>query len=250
MKVYVLLPIYNEVNNLDRLFRRIAVGLERKGYRYELIAYDDGSTDGSHEALEALRADFPFHLIGLRENRGLGTAFRSLIREVCARAESDEDIALALDADNSHNPELMDHMIQRIHQGYDVVIASRYLADSRVVGVSQFRQFLSLGASWLMRLFFPIKGVRDYTCGYRAYSIGILRRALARYGEHFIEEDGFACMAEFLIKLRAMHCLAVEVPLILRYDHKLSDSKMRIAQTVTRTLALLVRLQQLRVCNR
>ena len=245
MKLYVLLPIFNEVNNLEGLFRRIDAGVTRHHYSYEIIAYDDGSTDGSTELLQSLQASYPLHLIGLRENRGLGAAFKSLIKEVCSRSENEEDIAVVFDADNSHNPEMIDSMIKRIHRGYDVVIASRYLADSRVVGLSAFRQFLSFGASWLMRLAFPIKGVRDYACGYRAYSVGILRRALRRFGDDFVVETGFACMAEFLIKLRAMSCLVVEVPLILRYDQKMSESKIRIARTVLRTLYLLVRLRGL-----
>ena len=75
-----------------------------------------------------------------------------------------------------------------------------------------------------MRILFPIKGVKDYTCGYRAYSINCLRRAYEKFGEHLIQEDSFACMAELIIKLRSINLSAVEIPIILRYDQKYGKS--------------------------
>ena len=146
-----------------------------------------------------------------------------------------------MDSDNTHNQEHIYRMINKIRDGFDVVKASRYTNDSRIVGLTKFRKFLSLCASYMFRMLFPIKGVKDYTCGYRAYNLSKLKEAYLIYGDDLITETGFACMAELLVKLRAINVLASEVPLILRYDRKVDDSKMKILKTVANTIILALR---------
>ena len=240
--IYILIPVYNESGNLGALFKKIKKGMERNKLEYKIVAYNDGSTDDSLEVLESYVGTVPLEVIGLQENKGLGTAFKSLLLYVAKHAE-DIDIAVVMDSDNTHNPEHVFQMVEKIQNGFDLVIASRYRSDSRIVGLTKFRKLLSFGASILMRVVFPIHGVRDYTCGYRAYRVGIIQKALQKYGEAIITEKGFACMAEFLIKLQTLNLLASEVPLILRYDFKQGASKMDIKATITRTLQLLMRLR-------
>ena len=240
--IYILLPVYNEASNLGMLLSRIKTGMERRKLSYQIIVYNDGSTDNSTEILKnGLRA-LPLKIIGKEQNEGLGFAFRSLLEEVMKLSASDDDIAVVQDADNSHNPEHIFHMEYKIRDGFDLVIASRYLADSRIVGVTRFRQLLSYCASWMMRILFPVKGVKDYTCGFRAYRVGFLKQAFEKFGDNLIGENGFSCMAELLIKLRRINVLAVEVPLVLRYDQKGGESKMEIFKTVKNTLRMLIRL--------
>ena len=93
----------------------------------------------------------------------------------------------------------------------------------------------------LMRTVFPIKGARDYTCGFRAYRASILQAAFARYGEGLISQKGFSCMVDILLKLRTLDPIMGEVPLILRYDLKHGMSKMHAARTTVDTLALMLR---------
>jgi dolichol-phosphate mannosyltransferase len=121
------------------------------------------------------------------------------------------------------------------------VIASRYRQGSKVHGVPVVRRLLSTGASWLFRLLFPIKGVRDFTCGFRAYSARALRDALTAYEGCLVEDNGFQCMADVLLKLRRLPVSFREVPMTLRYDLKRGASKMKVARTVGRTLRLLLR---------
>jgi dolichol-phosphate mannosyltransferase len=83
--------------------------------------------------------------------------------------------------------------------------------------------------------------VADFTSGYRAYRVGLLKRARGHYGERLIEEQGFACMVELLLKLRHCHPVIVEVPLVLRYDRKQSASKLRLGRTMMQYLKLLIR---------
>jgi dolichol-phosphate mannosyltransferase len=100
---------------------------------------------------------------------------------------------------------------------------------------------LSYVAAMLFRFILPMDGVRDYTCGYRAYKAQLLKMAFAEYGSGFISEPGFSCMVDILIKLRKFDPVVEEAPLILRYDQKLSSSKMNVGRTVRQTLSLLIR---------
>src|SRR5207253_2764940 len=76
--------------------------------------------------------------------------------------------------------------------------------------------------------FFPIKGVKEYSCGYRAYRAETIKEAIACYGNNFIQLKGlgFTCTLEKLVKLKLIGAKFAEVPFMLRYDQKVSTSKM------------------------
>jgi len=99
----------------------------------------------------------------------------------------------------------------------------------------------SIGAKWMFQALFPIHGVRDYTCGYRAYRADAIREASKKYGDHLITETGFSCMADLLLKLRKLPLEMSEIPLELRYDRRGGASKMRVIRTIRQTLFLMLR---------
>jgi len=133
-----------------------------------------------------------------------------------------------MDADNTHEPKYIIDMINKIQEGFDIVIASRFIRNKSQRGVSAYRSFVSLGANIFMKIFFPIKNVRDYSCGYRAYSAEIIKKSITVYGNSFIQLKGFGftCTLEKLIKLNLLGAKITEIPFILRYDKKQSISKM------------------------
>ncbi len=152
-----------------------------------------------------------------------------------------DGIIITMDADNTHPAGLALRMVRLIREGNDVVIASRYRSGSYVRGLPLSRRFLSYAGSWLCRVLFPIRGVRDYTCGYRAYRVATLSRLVTSYGEDIISETGFASMVDILLRLRKQQLIFTEVPLVLRYDLKPGRSKMNVSSTIKETLSLLVR---------
>ncbi|HRK16598.1 MAG TPA: hypothetical protein PK490_20125, partial [Prosthecobacter sp.] len=94
----------------------------------------------------------------------------------------------------------------------------------------------------LMKVLVPYRGVRDYSTGFRGYRAGILQRLAAAHGEDkLVEESGFVCMLEVLLKLRALGARACEIPYTLRYDLKAGASKLRIWRTLKRYLAVVAR---------
>jgi dolichol-phosphate mannosyltransferase len=83
--------------------------------------------------------------------------------------------------------------------------------------------------------------VHDFTSGFRAYRVSLLTRASTHWGERLVEERGFACMVELLLKLRHCHPVITEVPLELRYDRKQGPSKLKLRRTVVQYVRLLMR---------
>src|SRR5262245_13727985 len=174
------------------------------------------------------------------QNRGLAYTFKRGVMAAAQQASA-ADIIVCMDADNSHLPEQIPLMVQEIDRGNDVVIASRYRSGAVVKGVPWSRRVLSRGMSVLFQAIYPVKGVRDYSCGYRAYRASFVQTALASQGEELFAQEGFACMVGILLHLARENGKFTEIPLLLRYDQKLGASKMPVGNTVKRTLVLLAR---------
>ena len=239
-RVLVPLPAYNEERGLGVLLRRLDQSMHEDDLPYQIIVVDDVSRDATARIATDHARYMPIRVERHEVNRGLGATIRDGLR-VAVSLASDDDVIVVMDADNTHTPGLIRNMIRVIREGADVVIASRYQSGSYIRGMPLHRRLLSLGAWFLFQLFFPIAGIRDYTCGYRAYRASVLLEAFRRYGDEFVNQEGFQCMVDILIKLRRMDLVFREVPLILRYDFKGGASKMKVAHTITRTLSLMAR---------
>jgi len=227
MKIVILLPAYNEANSIPGLLGKIDKTLTSSGFSYQIVVTDDGSTDQTNSLLQQAAHNYPITVITHSINRGLGETSRDNF-EKAAAISNDDDIIVRLDCDDTHEPEFILSMIRKIQDGYDVVIASRFAHGGGQKGVSRYRALVSSGANLFMKVFFPIKGVREYSCGYRAYSASIIKKAVSIYGNSFIQLRGlgFTCTLEKLIKLHMLGAKFTEIPFVLRYDQKVGSSKM------------------------
>jgi dolichol-phosphate mannosyltransferase len=239
-KVWIALPAYNEENSLPPLLKAINAALEPAGINYGVIVVDDGSRDATASIAREAATNGPLELIMHVKNQGLAAAIRTGLGAAVARS-GPNDVIVTMDCDDTHPPRLIPQMLDLINDGRDVVIASRFQPGATVVGVPASRMLYSIGAKWMFRILFPIHGVRDYTCGYRAYRAEAIRAAAAMYGDQLITETGFSCMADLLLKLRRLPLEMSEVPLELRYDRRGGGSKMRVLRTIRQTLMLMVR---------
>lgn len=238
--MYLVLPAYNEEKDLGQLLDRVCAAMDTQRINYRVLLVNDGSVDNTMPLAQKMADSMPLELIDHGFNRGLGQALLSGLRRAHFLAD-DSDVVVTMDADNTHDPALIGAMMEQIRTGYDLVIASRYAKGGKEVGLSWDRSLFSGAASFLLRLFFPIHGVKDYTCGYRAYRGELLRRAFAQYGDSLVQERGFTCMAEVLIKMGRLGARVAEVPLVLRYDFKSGPSKMKVAHTIWRYGVLISR---------
>lgn len=230
-----MIPAYNERRALPALLARAATVPQLA----RIVVVDDGSSDGTADLAASWAGPPPVEVIRHAVNQGLGAAMRTGFTALAASPLDDADIVVTMDGDNTHDPAIIPSMREAVLAGADVVVASRYCPGGRELGLSWRRRVLSRGASSLLATLRPVRGVRDYSCGYRAYRLGILRRALAAYGQDLIQTAGFACMAEILLRLDGIGAHCVEVPLELHYERKEGPSKMRVARTISGYLQLL-----------
>jgi dolichol-phosphate mannosyltransferase len=235
-----VLPAYNEESSLPPLLSAIQTALEPVNVPYGVIVVDDGSRDDTASVAREASARLPVELVSHGQNRGLAAAIRTGLEAAAERCGPD-DVIVTMDCDNTHPPRLIPLMLTHIEDGHDVVIASRYQRGAEITGVPKSRLLYSIGARWMFQILFPIRGVRDYTCGYRAYRVDTIRQALLLYGDRLITETGFSCMADLLLKLRRLDLSMSEVPLELRYERRGGGSKMRVLRTVRQTLMLMLR---------
>jgi dolichol-phosphate mannosyltransferase len=239
--IYILLPAYNEERDIGSLLVRIRESMLAQGFfHYTVLVVNDGSTDKTHSIATELQQQMPIALLNHGVNLGLGRAMLTGLSRA-AELVQDEDVLVTMDADNTHDPCLIGSMVAKIQSGADLVIASRYEKGGEEIGLSKARSVLSRGASLLLHIFFPIPDVKDYTCGFRAYNGLALKKAFQVYGLKLVEERGFTCMAEILLKLRVLGVRVGEVPLVLRYDLKSGRSKLKIGRTILRYGVLVAR---------
>lgn len=240
-KTIILLPAFNEGAVIESVLIKVAGEARREGWNLHIIVADDGSTDNTTEILRRIAASLPLDVITHKMNRGLGETARDLF-ERAAEVAADGDVILRMDCDDTHEPQYMASLVGKLDEGFDVVIASRFAPGGGQLGVSNYRALVSRGASLFMKVFFPISGVRDYSCGYRAYRASLIRKAIRAYRNDFIQLKGlgFTCTTEKLVKLRLLGARFSEVPFVLRYDQKRSNSKMVSSVTTLGYVVLMV----------
>jgi dolichol-phosphate mannosyltransferase len=240
MTVIFVLPTYNEAENLAPLLDQVRATMEGARLTYKVVVVDDGSNDATYAVVDDHARRMPIIIERNMFNKGLACALRMGLLRATAIADP-TDVIVTMDADNTHKPDQVLQCLRALGQGADIVIASRYRPGAEIHGLSAFRRALSHGASLLFRICFPMRGVRDYTCGYRVCRAELLQRAIRLYGEDFISERGFSSVADTLLKLHKLGGRIAEIPLILRYDRKKGESKMAVARTILQTLWLLLR---------
>lgn len=225
--VYVVLPAYNEEHALEPLLAKIDRVMSELGAWYRVVVVNDGSTDATARVLRGLYERYPIHIISHKYNRGLGETIRDGF-EYVAEVASPEDVLIRMDCDDTHEPKYVGAMLEKLAAGYEVVTTSRYAPGGGQIGVDLYRRIISRAANLTFKLFFPVRHLKEYTCGYRAYRVGLVQDALAIFGNRFIDLKGlgFTGTIEKLIKFRMMGARITEVPFVLRYDQKLSSSKV------------------------
>lgn len=223
--VTIVVPTYNERDNLPRLVDGIAAHLDRP---WELVVVDDGSPDGTADVARALAGKYPVRVVQRSGKQGLGSAYREGMRQ--ARPGP----AIAMDADLSHDPRFIPALVKAVDGGADLALGSRYVPGGSVVGWTLRRKATSRGANLLARAILGLR-VKDATTGFRCY--GPRARALLQT----TQSDGYAFQIE-AIHLSERHGLRVrEVPIEFK-DREVGESKLG-SQEILKFLGTLRRLR-------
>jgi dolichol-phosphate mannosyltransferase len=214
MNVLVVVPTYNERENLPLLVRGV---LAHPGFR--MLIVDDGSPDGTGDIADALSAEYPGRIEVMHRTgrRGLGRSYIDGLRK--AIAMEDVDLVCQMDADLSHNPEYLPALTAAAASA-DVVIGSRYMYGVSVVNWPLHRIFLSTFANRYIRAVTRLSA-SDCTSGFRCWR----RESLSRLPLDSMVSDGYAFLVEMLFDAKRQGCRFAEVPIIF-VERRQGQSKL------------------------
>ena len=257
--LYIVLPAYNEAGALPDLLEEIEQNCAP--IPHQVVVVNDGSTDSTSDVVQSYAQTHKnIHRVNHDQNQGLGAALNSGFQYVLNLNEQQAyqyennrhlnrevpDMVITMDADNTQPADRIHLLYEEICSGSDLVIASRYVQGGEQYGLSLGRRGLSWGAGKFMHYFAPIPGVRDYSCGFRAYRLSILAESTRRYGPDIIKSRNFSGMVELLLKVAPFAKLVTEIPLELHYERKIGISKMRIRATIWGYILLIYQIKSKR----
>jgi len=226
MKTLVILPVYNEAENIDKLIPRL---IEQD---VEILFVEDASEDGTAEKIKGwIPRSNRINLIQRPAKLGLGTAYIAGFKWALQR---DYQYIFEMDADLSHDPGDISRFIKKCEEGYDVIIGSRYINGKiSVVGWDFRRLLLSKFANKYAITILGLNFLTDITSGYRCYN----RKVLENIDLDIIKSNGYAFQIEMAYRAYRAGFKIAEIPIIF-YERNSGSSKM--SKKIIREAAIMV----------
>lgn len=222
--IYICIPTYNEGPTIGVLLWRIRRVFQDYSREYEIIVYDDASTDATRETLEPYADVLPLTILRGETRNGYGFALEKLCREVSRRTRyARRDAAIMMQADFTDQPEYIPELVKRFEGGADIVAARQETAEAP----SQVRTLRRL-AAWIQRSGVPKADDADAFSTFRLYRISVLRDLLKSLGEKpLVTTTGWAANMELLIRATRFARRVESVDLAPRYDLRTRASRVR-----------------------
>ncbi|XP_034392920.1 dolichol-phosphate mannosyltransferase subunit 1 [Cyclopterus lumpus] len=216
-KYSILLPTYNERENLPLIVWLLVKYFGESGYNYEIIVIDDGSPDGTLEVAKQLQKIYGEDKILLRPRAtklGLGTAY------IHGMKHATGNFIIIMDADLSHHPKFIPEFIDKQKEGnYDLVSGTRYQGNGGVYGWDLRRKLISRGANFLSQVLLR-PGASDLTGSFRLYKKSVLESLVER-----CVSKGYVFQMEMIVRARQLNYTVGEVPISF-VDRVYGESKL------------------------
>lgn len=211
MKLVVVIPTYKEVENVKRIIPATLEAFAKlPHHECHILVVDGNSPDGTGEAVTELAQTYPnVHLLMEKEKSGLGGAYIYAFKY--AMENLHPDVIIEMDADFQHNPNDIPRLMEKIDQGYDYIIGSRFTKGGSIPkewGLT--RKFWSVGGNIFSKLVLGVRNVSDFTSGFKAARVG---NYLDRIDLSTIRSKGFAYKIELLYKMDKLNAKIAEVPI-------------------------------------
>ena len=214
---WLILPTYNEAENIEPLVRAVLPQLESTGLEHTVLIVDDNSPDGTGEIADRLAAETErVRVLHRPHKEGLGRAY--LAGFEVALAEGAE-LILEMDSDFSHDPADLPRLIAATGAA-DLVLGSRYVPGGGVLDWGIVRRALSRGGSAYARLLLGVP-VRDLTGGFKCFH----RRVLETIDLKGVHADGYGFQIELTYRAVRAGFTITEVPITFR-ERRVGTSKM------------------------
>jgi glycosyltransferase involved in cell wall biosynthesis len=222
--IYICIPTYNEGPTVGVLLWRIRRVFQDYSREYEIVVYDDGSTDGSRETLAPYADVIPLTILRGEQRQGFGFALDKLTREVSRRTRyARRDAMIVMQADFTDQPEHIPELVKRFEGGADIVAARQEMSEAPAP-VRRLRRF----ADWIQRTGFPKTEGADLFTSYRLYRISVLRELLKAIGDKpVVTSNGWSANVELLLKARRFARRVETVDLAPRYDVRTRETRVR-----------------------
>lgn len=238
MKVAAIVPTYNERENIEALVTQLLA----LPTGVHVIVVDDHSPDGTGEIADRLATQHEGRVTVIHRagKLGLGTAYIAGFKR---GLEDGMDLICTMDADFSHNPRYIPAMVDKIGEGHDLVIGSRYVRGGGTSGCTFDRKLLSWGANAFARTMLGLHA-HDTTAGFRCYR----REVLESIALDEIKASGYSFLVEMLYRVQRRGWRVGEVPIIFE-NRRLGTSKIS-RNEITKAIATVLRLSRARLLGR
>jgi len=233
--VWLILPTYNEAENVEPLVRAALERLESVGRRHTILIVDDSSPDGTGAVADRLAAEHsPVQVLHRARKQGLGRAY---LAGFAVALDGGAELVMEMDADFSHDPADIPRLIAAA-EAADLVLGSRYVPGGGVTDWGLPRRLVSRGGSAYARIVLGVP-VRDLTGGFKCFN----RRVLEAIDLGGVQADGYVFQIELTYRAVRAGFAVAEVPILFR-ERRVGTSKMtpRIAvEAVWKVPALRIR---------
>jgi dolichol-phosphate mannosyltransferase len=229
MRVTVVIPTYNEAENVETLLRAVRKELPDAS----VLLVDDGSPDGTAELAERIGDELGGIVVLRRDSKdGLGAAYRAGLRQAIS---SGAEVCVQMDADLSHDPAMLPALVSIIEHGGDLAIGSRYVPGGITLNWPRRRRWVS---RWGNRYAAGVLGlaVNDVTAGFRAYRSSTLERMEF----DSVRAEGYGFQIEMTYRIVRLQARVIEFPITFQ-DRTEGESKFT-GSIVQEAFGLVVRL--------
>lgn len=229
--IYVCIPVHDEARTIGVLMWKIRKVMLEFGRDYEILVLNDGSGDDTAETLDRYRKTLPLTVIKEKIPVGYARGLEKLIRLALKRTNYPKrDSVVTIQGDFTEHPEHIVGLVKTLEGGADVVTGTVEAGRARVPRSQRVTRML---APILLGKAHRAAPVSDPLCGFRAYRLIVLKKALRATGEGpMVTEDGWAANLQ-LLALTAAHARRIEeVPVDLRYDIRERASRFNAVGTL------------------
>ena len=223
--LYICIPAYNEAPTIGVLLWRIRKVLRDFSREYEIIVFNDGSTDATAETLQPYGEVLPLSVLGGERHVGYAGALDALCRAVATRTRYPRrDAMLLMQADFTDQPEHIPELVRRFEGGADIVVAERTTIPSAPTPVRRLRRV----APYLLRPFMSVSGVADPFAAFRLFRISVIRDLVKDAGDRLIVSgEGWAANVDLLSRAVPYARRVETVSLEQRFDIRPRPSRIR-----------------------
>jgi glycosyltransferase involved in cell wall biosynthesis len=223
--LYICIPAYNEAETVGVLLWRIRKVFQEYSREYEVLVYNDGSTDSTVETLAPYAEVMPLTVLGGPQHVGYDGALDALCRAVSTRTRYPRrDAMITLQADFTDQPEHLPELIKRFEGGADLVVAERAIPLSAPQPVRRMQRL----AGWIAKLSRSVAGVSDPFGAFRLYRISLIRDLVKESGDAPVARgQGWAANLDLLRRAAPLARRIETVKLEPRYDVRARDTRIK-----------------------